>query len=569
MPAAKKNAPMSVADVEAMRKLGRIFTPQSVSEKNALLDRMARQSIDDAETLIAWHDALLFWLAYPHTPELRARCEALLDEVAVRTRAMVENAPDGDMPEALIGSGLAWTRTAVTFNYPVSCWLAERFPEQARLHALRGDLDELRQALGNALPGIEFETVAEPADNARELVATLGGDRDGNPLRWLLRTLGDLPCSETMRRQIHRRLKIFVAIHSGDSPLSRTRLRGAAPEIHYQQTPLQRSEDVRAILDEPLPAMLALKAAERRQLLTAARGVLALLGRQTEPISDCDGEGVTAYALGRGVVIALFSAAPEHRPPLDSHVGMMLFKNGMPIAYGGGWPFLGVCKIGINIFEPYRGGESHFLFLSVMRAYRHLFGVNRFIVERYQFGRNNPEGIASGAYWFYYRLGFRSMSQQLAELAEREWAKLQATPGSSTDRDTLLAFTAVHMEMRLPGCPEGYSYCDPADLSRAVSRAIRERFAGNRRRFMSWAENRVREALAWPADDDSPTVRAAMQDLAPVLALIPDLASWPAAELKQCRQWVEAKAGRSELRYFAILHRHARLRAALEQVGAG
>ena len=41
---------------------------------------------------------------------------------------------------------------------------------------------------------------------------------------------------------------------------------------------------------------------------------------------------------------------PDRRGPLDSHVGMMLFKNGVPVAYGGGWPFAGSCRIGVNVF---------------------------------------------------------------------------------------------------------------------------------------------------------------------------------------------------------------------------
>ncbi len=76
-------------------------------------------------------------------------------------------------------------------------------------------------------------------------------------------------------------------------------------------------------------------------------------------------------------------------------------KNGVPVGYGGGWPFLATCRTGTNVFAPFRGGESSWLFAQVLRAYRQHFGVKRFVVEPYQFGAGNREGLLSGAFWFY------------------------------------------------------------------------------------------------------------------------------------------------------------------------
>src|SRR4029078_4758064 len=129
------------------------------------------------------------------------------------------------------------------------------------------------------------------------------------------------------------------------------------------------------------------------------------------------------YDLGRGVGIALFSASPRARDPLDSHIGYMLCKNSIPGGYGGGWPFLGTCKIGINIFAPFRGGESAFLMASVLRTYAQLFAVERFLVEPYQFGAANREGLESGAFWFYFRLGFRPVEPEVRAVALEEFGR--------------------------------------------------------------------------------------------------------------------------------------------------
>lgn len=95
-----------------------------------------------------------------------------------------------------------------------------------------------------------------------------------------------------------------------------------------------------------------------------------------------------------------------------------MFKNGLPIAYGGSWIWADQAKFGLNILEPYRGGESGYVMCQLLRVYQQVFGLKMIEVDAYQFGLDNPDGIRSGAYWFYYRYGFRSMTEALCLLAE-------------------------------------------------------------------------------------------------------------------------------------------------------
>ena len=551
----------TLADVEALRRLARVFDAESAVRKAAALADLASRAPADAETLVAYHDSLLFLLAHPQTPALHAACDAELSRCADLSEQAA--ARDEPPPDALHGAGLPGARLAVTFNLQVTRWLHRRFPRATGLNAVRGDVGALRRILSETLPAIEFETLASGEEDAQDYLAELGADRASDRLGWLLAQIEALAVPEGLRRKLYNDLDAFVRIESSRDGLSRTTLRGLDRPIFFHEAPLARREDARGILDAPLGEAIALDAAGRDKLLTAARGLLALLGRQTDPISDCDGEGVYAYDLGRGVVIGLFSASPENRPPLDSHIGMMLFKNGLPVAYGGGWPYLAACKIGINIFEPYRGGESHFFFLSVLRAYRWLFGVERFIVERYQFGRNNPEGIASGAYWFYYRLGFRSMRRALDDLATSEWARISAEPGYATPRETLIEFTQTHMELRLPGCPDSYDYADPADVSRAVTAAIRDRFDGDRAAFAQWMRARLADALPG-AETRAPR---AFADLGPAFALIDDLPGWSADERESVVRLLEAKEAADERPYFRMLTENEKLAQALARIG--
>jgi hypothetical protein len=296
--------------------------------------------------------------------------------------------------------------------------------------------------------------------------------------------------------------------------------------------------------------------------------MLASLGRETDAISAAEPAGIEHHALGRGVTIALYTMAPGRRLPLDSHIGFMLFKNSIPVGYGGGWPFLGTAKIGVNVFAPFRGGESAFLFCQVLRVYRQRFGVDHFVAEPSQFGGGNREGLESGAFWFYYRLGFRPVAARLAALAADEYSRMQRTPGYRPPLPVLRRFTRSDIELRLEPPSAARPTCDPAELSLAVSAWLAARFHGDRAKAAPFAMRTVAQALGirdiarWPEAE-----RAAFEALCLLFARIPGLAHWPARDKARLVALARAKGG-DEFRYFDLLRKHTRLHAALARIAA-
>jgi hypothetical protein len=68
--------------------------------------------------------------------------------------------------------------------------------------------------------------------------------------------------------------------------------------------------------------------------------------------------------------------------------------------------------------------------------------VTSFVIDPYQLGHENEEAIASGSFWFYYKLGFRSESAEVARLAEREEQRIATHPQHRT-RPAMLRKLAV------------------------------------------------------------------------------------------------------------------------------
>jgi len=560
MPSSLTPRLLGLDGVRELRSLALRFGGAHGADKLSALDAAASCAIADPAVLIAYHDCLLCLLAYPESRSLRDLTRAELKRVAGVARHIMASGPARARAK-LANSGIAWTDVTISFGWDIACWLVERFPARAELDSFGENGIAPQSVLGAALAPMEFELAASDAVPL-DFIAEAGAGKRGTRLAGLVRAFARLPCSDALRGHLFEALQPFIVIRPGASMLSRTFVRGLPAATFFHREGLERDVDLRALIDRPLPAPRRLSAAERLHVVDAGRAMLAALGRETDAIALACPDGVRYYELERGVALALYTMRPERRSPLDSHVGMMVFKNGVPVGYGGGWPFLGACKIGVNVFAPFRGGESALLFGQVLRVYRQCFGVERFVAEPSQFGGTNKEGLQSGAFWFYYRLGFRPIDPRAAQRAEDAWARMRADPGQRTPIGELRRFTGSDIELRLAALPE----CEPGVLSDAVTRWIRRGFGGDRAAAEHAATRLAARALGvrgmerWPAAE-----RDAFRGLSPLVALVPDLSRWPATGKRSLVALMRAK-GADEFRFHEGLARHARFGAALRRL---
>ena len=125
-----------------------------------------------------------------------------------------------------------------------------------------------------------------------------------------------------------------------------------------------------------------------------------------------------------------------------------------------------------------------------MRLYYQRYNVHRFVVKPYQFGKGNPEGLKSGAFWFYYKLGFRPVNEKIRNAAEAEWKKITAGKSYRTSLKTLKSFTASNkewiVEKKLAAHPLA------GELSSKVSSMIRQEFQGDREQAIFTCTRRMK-----------------------------------------------------------------------------
>lgn len=503
-------------------------------------------------------------IAYPENPPLLARAESELRRVAEAAHRLSESR-NARVRRRLFGTGIAWSEQLHAFSYNIAAWLEHAHSENAEIDSAGENGQSLQSVLKSCLPPIEAELLETEFADVNELLDEAKGPAGGSRLGWLVEQFDRLPSPE-IRNQLFESLQLYIAVSPRDGPLSRTFARGLPTPVFFHSSELLRNVTLSEVIDEPVPASRRMSSCDRFALLDTARGALAMLGRETDPITEATPHGVEYCELGRGVAIALYSMPPERRFPIDTQLGFVLFKNAVPVAYGGGWPFLEQCKIGINVLAPFRGGESAYLFCQVLRVFRQRFDVERFVVEPYQFGAGNREGLLSGAYWFYYRLGFRSAVPSLAALADAEFERLGSNKTYRSPLAVMRRLTRCDLELHLSR-DEATPWPDPALLSLAATEWIGRAFAGDRTAAAAAALQRVRAVLG--VDDDAtwpPGERYSFRVLSVLVAMIADLDRWSARERGDCLALMRAKGARHETRYFKLIRRHPRFRDALARI---
>ena len=223
----------------------------------------------------------------------------------------------------------------------------------------------------------------------------------------------------------------------------------------------------------------------------------------------------------------------------------------------------------MNIFYTFRAGESVWLYARLMRLFKQLLGVTVFSIDPYQLGAGNEEGIESGAYWFYRKLGFRPIQPALIKLDTSEARKIATRTDYRTPARTLRRLAAGHVLYEAPGAPESGAWdrFHIHHIGLKLARRMSADWGGDADKLRRAATSTVARALGIRLDRWREAERRSFSDFAPVVALIPDLARWSPAAKHLLARIIRAKAGAEELDYLRLLQQHARLRRALIELG--
>jgi hypothetical protein len=331
----------------------------------------------------------------------------------------------------------------------------------------------LHEIMYMTLPNTEKHIAASGMDNDELLHALMVPEKAR--LNFIIDEFSRLDELPQVKDTLFDQLGMYVQVFLKESNLSKPFNRLPIDQLFFHNELLARF-DHESLIRSPLPEPVKLNKKQRDQFILVVKNTMLLTARETDPATYMQHDSFRLYALERGISVAIYGMEGSRQLPLESYVGYTVFKNGLPVSYGGAWIFGERANFGINIFEAFRKGESGYIFTQLLRLYKNAFGVSYFEVEPYQYGLDNPEGITSGAFWFYYKYGFRPVDKGLYKKAELEAAKIKKKKGYRTSHKTLIEFTDSNIGLKLgrktpPSVPS---------VTSKITRMIHRSFKGNR-----------------------------------------------------------------------------------------
>lgn len=508
--------------------------------------------MESAADLARRHDEALFRRAFPRTAGEMAAAERELGSFGAAV-ARLEAAGEELSPlDEFETSGIAGTVVTMDFSWGIARWLARRHgPAGSVSLSWDGEPPEARLAavLPRFLPLLDERALADSGTDFRPWLesALPKGTKDGG-LRWLVDRFDELPLPDRGRAELWDSLGFLVRWELGDAPVSRTLARLPNGEPFVSPGPLVSRGEV-SLLREMAEANVRVSRLPRAggaAFLDAARAAIAVRYREIHAFTWGNPADVVRADLGRGLTIFCCGLLPAFRLPLRSGYGALLVRNGIPIAYVDAYALGDRIDLAFNVFYSFRSGESAWTYSRVAAFFRKHLGVSTICVDPYQFGKGNEEAIKSGAFWFYRKLGFRSLDPSLERLARREEARLAAEPGVRTSPPVLRRLAGATIAFDGPGARPGrWELLSSEALGLAVQRRLAAS-GSSPSRWSSGALLRVSAALGPEAAGRTEAERDALARVAPALDLLPSLGRWPLEDRLALARFVRAKGARSE-----------------------
>ena len=562
----------STALLRRLTALSRQFGPEHVAEKLALLKALSRLSLKKSEELALYHDALCFIRAYPDRREIEQFAENELKRFGHRIAKHQRSSSDRSVAQ-LEDSGIVGTLTRHPFGYEIARHLKQQFGKQVTLDwddNLSGWEDKLFDYLPMLVAWQENDSIDNDDDfDLEAFLRRARGRRGKDDLRGLLHLISGSILPAQVKRFFFESLDLEMKWDLTNSSGSRTLCRVPSNKSFYFHEPLKRRcADLGEEMRRASARLVRLTEKRGAAMIATACEVLAVRNRELYPVTLANPREIYKIEPGRGLQILLFATPPEIRLPLEANFGAMFFRNGIPVAYGIAATLFERVEIAINVFPAFRAGESAYIIEQFFKVFCHHFGSRVFLVRSMQMGNDEEEALHSGAFWFYYKLGFRAISPSVRKLAERERSKQLKNPGYRTPISTQKQLAKSDV-VYFPDANSIKRWREPklATLGYRVTDYFATKYDGDRDAGVTGAVRFVQRALG--VKNTASWTRAevvALGRLAPLLANISRLDRWNPRDKRAMVEIIRTKGSGLDRDYAQLCLSHSTFRDAIHQL---
>lgn len=514
--------------LDQLDKLKTSFNAKDATRVRSLLERLSRSKLRDLESLVHFHELLLFLRAYPHNATILRLADAQLRAFPGRISELRERGVDLSWLEHPDVSGSAGSSVTDTFSFYLVRRLVQKYPAQLSIYwDWLEDENRLAETWPRFMPLLEEDAFVEANVPYNKWLAAARGRK--SEISWLIERFDELALSDKAKAELYNSQKIYVRWTPGFAS-TRTGMRSNTKSIFYHDGPfIQRREiNLKAELHAAPPQLRRLTSQEGERALDLAREASTIRYRELYGFTHGDPARVYEADLGRGVRLFLMGLPPEKRLPLRTYHATMFFKNGVPIGYFEALALFERMESGLNLYYTFRDGETAWLYARTLNLMHHFLGVTSFAIDPYQIGYQNEEGIKSGAFWFYRKLGFRPTQAEALQLVQQEEQKIGTRANYRTSASALRKLAESPMIFEL-----------------------------DQKRLGDWDQFQVRKI----------GFRVQGRQFESLESLV-DTDGWTRDEKDQLKRIIDAKNAAEETNYLKLMQRHNRLRAAIIKLGS-
>ncbi|MFZ1786065.1 MAG: hypothetical protein WAU23_12750 [Ferruginibacter sp.] len=440
------------------------YGAKAAIEKLKLLHDMEIGKVKNKRSAGDCYSALLFIRAYPDNKTMYRLAGQLLRELQAHIQS------NKNLQYQLYNTGITGTKLCAAFSFELVKWMRKTRSNEIKLVGFEADDAKIQSILSVVMSKTESEILQDANAGWKDWLKELKKP-DEDLLDQIINIFDSSDIRPEVKEELWNTIGPNVEIHF----VSHDHLPESLTRCYYHRA-LIRKEAKQQPLLKPVPVKLS--ETEAAQIVDCSRMILVRKLRELDPISFTSPEHVSLYHLPRGISIALTGMVPTHRHPVDSYMGYLVFKNGLPVAYAGSWILFNSARIGLNVFADYRGGEAKYIFNQVLQLHARVYNLKRFTVDPYQIGKDNDDGIHSGAFWIYYQAGFRPLKKVQRELAAAEALKRQAGKKYRSSPAVLKILADSRMELVLK---KTAVRIDATDLSVTYAGIIAKKFNGSRK----------------------------------------------------------------------------------------
>ena len=535
------------------------YGPGRAAVKISLLTVLERTPLQTAEEVLRLHEHLCFLRAYPDNGAVLAQVVRMLERFSQRAdlhRHRVD----------LADTGICGTVIHYPFFWPTARWIAERWPT---LFYIDWEKVENPQPLATAMsllvPFLESYWLRVREPEPREAIRILCGSRTTDGVFYVSR-VEMMPGNDVTREAFFDGLDTPLLLRPGPGTPSRTlACYGRSPIVFRKASPDRSRPDLLLELARPPRSVRAVSAREGQRLIDLARESMVTRERDLDNFAYGDARDVRIMDDGDGLQWAVIGTLPPRRPILRATYGMLTLRNGVPIGYVGVDALFKCADLSYNTFQTFRGGEAAFVFGRTLAAIAWLFGSQSFTMEPYQLGHRNDEGIESGAWWFYYKLGFRPRNSRIRRLARRELRRMKTRPSHRSSKRTLQRLAEDYLYFETPKARAPF-WPRIAELGAKTARHLAGLAAADRETALRLCLEETRRLLNAPPRRAPAEVLAAWENWSPIVSILPDIERWSREERVNLAKVISAKGGRRDSDYLALFDKHPQLGPALRRL---